>query len=111
MTFTKTEDESPRIVEALRRPSRFAARILARQVALKHRGEAVQIAAPIEFLGWLQITVAPGVERSEQPRRLVVVVFLPADRQRCRKVLARHQREREVDQPEPRENRIKARRR
>ena len=90
MTFTKAEDESPRIVETLRRPSRFATRILARQVALEHRGEAVQIAAPVELLGRLQIAVAPGVERSEQPRRLVVVIFLPTDRQRRRKVLARH---------------------
>src|ERR1700730_2197513 len=95
MTLAKSEDERSRIVVTLRRPCDVVARGLARQIALEHCGEAIQIAPPVELLRRLQIAIAPGVERFKQSGRLVVVIFLPADRQRRGKVLSRHERKRE----------------
>ena len=55
----------------------------------EHRGEAVHVAAPVELARRLQVAAAARFERLQQARRLVVVVVLPADRQRASVRLSR----------------------
>src|SRR4029453_16000688 len=69
-------------------------------VAPQHPRQAVEIAAPIELLRRRKVAGATGLERDQEARRLVVVLLLPADGQRCGQAFARHKREREVDERE-----------
>ena len=59
-----------------------------RQVAAQHRGQAVDVAAPVELPRGHQVAAATRFQRVQQARRLVVVVLLLADRQRRGKALA-----------------------
>ena len=110
MHLAQIEDQFPRRLQVRRRPAlglrRVVLDVLVRQVTLQHRREAVHVAAPVELARGLQVATAAGLERVQQPRRLVVVVRLPADGQRGREAFARHEREREVDQREIREARV-----
>jgi len=110
MAFAQVVDQRTGVVVARRGPAglaSFGARpFLVGQVAFQHRRKAVEVAAPVELLRRPEITAAAPFECTEQPRRLVVVILLPADRQRRAEPFAGHQREREVDQREPREHRI-----
>src|SRR5205823_11261328 len=90
------------------RAGRWLQGALLRQIALQHCGETINIATPVELPRQAQIAVATFRERFEQPRRLIVVVALPSDRQWMRKRLSGHERKREVDQREMTEPRLQA---
>jgi hypothetical protein len=102
--FANPQDQRFRRFVAFRRPPGVARRPqperLFGKIALEHCREAVEVAAPVELARRLQVAAAPRLEGSEQSGRLVVVILLPADRQRCGEARARDQREREVDQRE-----------
>ncbi len=55
--------------------------VLRRHVTPQHRAEAIHIAAPIELARGLQVASPAGLERLQEPGRLIVVLGLPSYRQ------------------------------
>ena len=102
VTFAQPEDQRSSGVVALCGPGAFPTHdgslCFVGKVMPKHGGQAVEVAAPIELLRRLKVAGAAGLERDEEARRLVVVILLPADRQRRGEAFARHEREREIDE-------------
>ena len=91
-------DELLRLGMALAAPARAGSVVGLGQVAPQHRGQAVEVAAPVERPRRRQVAAPTLLERMEKARRLVVVVGFTEQRQRSRQVDFRDEREGNVDQ-------------